>query len=218
MFDDYGIQRPYGTRGMRFSSEEKKHILFAVGILTLAFAIVMTPVAEGQLGMDMVNAFLYSLGLSFVVIVAGFLFHELAHKFMAQKYGAWAEFRAYPIGLLIALVFAFLGFLFAAPGAVHISGRISKKQNGLISISGPATNLAVGAVFLASWVVIPAGDIVSFSLRWIGTLSLILAAFNLLPVPPLDGHKVLKWNPVVYVAVFGVTVFLALLGWGIISF
>src|SRR5438034_2549449 len=44
--------------------------------------------------------------LSMIVIGTGFLGHELAHKFTAQRYGAWAEFRLWTIGAIMTLVFA----------------------------------------------------------------------------------------------------------------
>jgi len=217
MFDEYAYGIGPRRRPMGFGRQELRHIALAVGALTLAFTLVISPITRGVLGHSWGIAFLFSFIISFVVVVFGFLAHELAHKYYAIRYGARAEFRAYPMGLLIAVVLAFLGVIFAAPGAVYIQGYINRRQNGIISLAGPATNLAIGAAFLAAWIVVPAGAALTFALRWIGTLSVILAAFNLLPIPPLDGYKVARWNLPAYLLVFGASIVLALIGWGIIQ-
>ena len=60
-------------------------------------------------------------------------------KILAQNYGCFAEFRSYNFMLLIAVFMSFFGFIFAAPGAVIISGPIGKRRNGKISRWVPYT-------------------------------------------------------------------------------
>ena len=148
--------------------------------------------------------------------MTGFLLHELGHKFVAQRYGAWAEYRMYPMGLLMALVFSFLGFLFAAPGAVYIQGRISRKQNGLISLAGPLTNILFGTSFIVLWLAFPSLGLWSSAFNWVGVLSLFLAGFNLIPLGPLDGKKVFNWSPTTWVLAVIATAIPLMIGWGII--
>ncbi|MDH7508081.1 MAG: site-2 protease family protein [Methanomassiliicoccales archaeon] len=212
MIEDHTIYLYRGYRRIRFGKLETLHILLAVIVLTFAFAIVLTASTAAQLDLPYLDAFGYSIGISFLIVLTGFLLHELAHKFVAQRNGAWAEFRVYPFGLILALAFAFLGFVFAAPGAVYIQGHISRRQNGIISISGPLTNLVVGAMFLAFWFLAPPSSIFAFILRWIGTINLLLAAFNLISVPPLDGSKVIRWSVPIFVVVFVITIALLLVG------
>jgi Zn-dependent protease len=109
---------------------------------------------------------------------------------------------------VLAIFTAVVGFLFAAPGAVYIQGAISRKQNGLISLAGPLTNLALGASFLGVGIVLQSG-ILAAALYYVGWINLLLAAFNLLPIPPMDGSKVLKWSIPVYVIAFGTAATLA---------
>lgn len=210
------IRIPEGYSRIRFGRTEMLHILIAVLVLTFAFAIVI------YLGTnhDMTNvdafAITLSFGMSFVIVVTGFLLHELAHKFVAQRYGAWAEFRIFPIGLFLALVFSFLGFVFAAPGAVYIQGNISRRQNGLISLAGPFTNLAFGGAFLLGWILLPAEGDLSSVLSWAGLVNTLFAAFNLLPIPPFDGSKVVSWNIPIYLTVLTVAFLFLLVGFGVI--
>lgn len=217
MIEEYSVYLPRAYRRIRFGRLELLHILLAVVVLTFAFAVVLTSSTAAQLGLSYLDAFGYSIGISFLIVLTGFLLHELAHKFVAQRNGAWAEFRVYPFGLILALAFAFFGFVFAAPGAVYIQSNITRRQNGIISISGPLMNLALGAIFLAFWFVMPSSSIFAFILRWIGTINLLLAAFNLIPIPPLDGSKVIRWNVPIFVLVFAITIVLLLIGLGIVA-
>lgn len=214
MYDD--LIRMYKTYGrIRFSSTEKMHIIIAVSVLTIAFTILFSPLTIGLVDDVWIGAG-YSLLISSLAVITGFLFHELAHKFTAQRYGAWAEFRMYPLGLLLALIFSFAGFIFAAPGAVYIQGMISRSQNAKISLSGPAMNLIVGAIFTLAWAVLPVGNLMGLGLRIVGLVNLFLAAFNLLPVPPMDGSKIFRWNPILYMCALGTSIVLLLFAWGII--
>jgi Zn-dependent protease len=59
-------------------------------------------------------------GIDLIVVSAfgvgtGFLLHELAHKFIAQRYGYWAEYRANRNGLILIIVMSLMGFILAAP-------------------------------------------------------------------------------------------------------
>ena len=113
--------------------------------------------------------------ISTLGVASGFLLHELAHKFTAQHFGYLAEYRANLMGLGLAVVSAFAGFLIAAPGAVMISrsrppaqayipehipgsaipdpfqqeelaGQL-KREMLLISLAGPLTNIVLVATF-----------------------------------------------------------------------
>lgn len=65
------------------------------------------------------------------IFVCAFLVHEFAHKFLAQYYGSWAEFRAQTWGLIITAISAlpFMPFKFIAPGAVMV-GLFDRKKFG----------------------------------------------------------------------------------------
>jgi Zn-dependent protease len=209
MYDQSTIHIPPGYGKIRFGRVEMRNILMAVGGLTLAFTLFMylhMPVAS----LSTAGSLLFALGTSSVAVLTGFMLHELAHKVVAQRSGAWAEFRAYPMGLVLAIVTALLGFLLAAPGAVYIQGAMSRKQNGLISIAGPLTNLALGVSFMGLGLVLQSG-LLALALYYVGWINLLLAVFNLLPFAPMDGSKVLRWNIPVYALTFGTTLVLAFL-------
>ena len=88
--------------------------------------------------------------------------------------------------------------LFRSPGAVYIRGYINEEQNGKISAAGPLVNIVISAVAIALWVTFPTG-IVGVVLFMLAYINAVLALFNLIPIPPLDGSKVVKWNVGVWV-------------------
>jgi len=122
------------------------------------------------------------------------LLHELAHKFFAQRYGAWAEFRAFDKMLMIALLVSVFGFIFAAPGAVFIRGLVSRRQNGVISLAGPVTNFALATAFILLNMFTPLGLVTQYGAQ----INAWLGVFNLLPFFGLDGEKVLHWDKRIY--------------------
>ena len=114
-----------------------------------------------------------------------------------------------------AIVFSFMGFVFAAPGAVYINGRLTRLQNGLVSVMGPGLNLSLGAAMMFVGIALPLTDL-TLAIYLIGRINIFLALFNLLPIPPLDGYNVAKWNVGVYIVVMGASVVLFLFSMGII--
>jgi Zn-dependent protease len=216
MYGSETVYLPTRYGGIRFGRTETIHILIAVAVLTFAFAMVFYGgVLTAFEGVEVI-AFAVALGVSFVIVLTGFLLHELAHKFVAQRNGAWAEFRIFPLGLIMALIFSLTGFVFAAPGAVYIQGNISRRQNGIISLAGPLTNLVIGGLFLVGWLLIPGTGLLIFVLGQVGLVNLLFAAFNLIPIPPFDGSKVASWNIGVYLGILAVAVLLLLVGFGVI--
>jgi Zn-dependent protease len=167
---------------------------------TLAFAIAST--GGNVLGSGFLNVLL----LSAIVCGLAFVCHELAHRIVARYYGAEAHFVANNGMLLISIVIAFLGVLFAAPGAVWHRGYLTRRQSGLIALAGPATNFVLAVLFLLGLIFIVASrsnvptwlaDLCADGYRfnaWIGL-------FNMIPAGPFDGAKVLNWS----VLVFGIT-------------
>ena len=182
-------------------SEELKQILIADAVLTVAFAFALNGgIGGGYRGLAML------LPISALAITLNFILHEMMHKFTAQRYGAIAHFMSSRNGLIITLVSGLFGFLIGIPGATYIySNRFTKKENGIVSIAGPLTNMAVFVGFLALSLVTPSGaTYLHRAYAIVIEISLFLAFFNMLPIYPLDGSKVLAWNTPVYVGTMAV--------------
>ncbi|MEM4662705.1 MAG: site-2 protease family protein [Candidatus Diapherotrites archaeon] len=152
------------------------------------------------------GTFFYLFPISLIAVGTGFVAHELAHRTVARRYGCYAEFRMWPFGLVLALLFSLLfGVVFAAPGAVYVYGpHISRRQNAKISLAGPLTNALIGILFLIIFVVLVQeyNTYVGMLIYRVSTLNLWFAVFNLIPFPPLDGNEVAKYFPGIWALLF----------------
>lgn len=105
------------------------------------------------------------------------LLHEFGHALEARRHGIGTSgITLYPIGGVASLA------------------RIPRKPGVelLVTLAGPAVNLAIAAFLLAGlWAFEPVGVVANFaaSLMW---LNLGLAIFNMLPAFPMDGGRVLR--------------------------
>ncbi|MDR0309303.1 MAG: site-2 protease family protein [Candidatus Methanoplasma sp.] len=185
-------------KNIRFSKTEVLHIVVAIAVLAAAFSLIMR---DNKLVSDPTTNIMLIVGISFLLVICSFLFHELGHKFVAQRYKAWSEFRVYPMGLIIALVFSVMGFLFAAPGAVYIRGNIDKEMNGKISLAGPAVNFVIAAVAIVVTLALAPQTIMWFVFYMLAYLNAVLGLFNMIPVLPFDGSKIVAWSIPVYIVV-----------------
>lgn len=215
---------PEGTlevgRPGSFSRIELGHLLIAIGVLTVAFSFTFSKnsVLFILLGVPInIMAYVLFLPISFLGIVTAFFVHELSHKFVAQKYGLWSEFRMYPRALLFSITLAFFtGLVFAAPGAVMFRGETRPFETGRIAAAGPASNTVITFVTYALYrfVFYNVDFLVTF-LGFICLVNALLATFNLLPFGPLDGRKVVEWSGTAWVVLFSISaVFLGFLLFG----
>ncbi|RME79612.1 MAG: site-2 protease family protein [Methanobacteriota archaeon] len=168
---------------MKFYRGEISSLIIASLVLTLAFSILFVGLSITAL---------VAMPIVFAIIVPAFIFHELAHKAVAQHYGIHAGFVTYKLGLVLALVSSFFGFIFAAPGAVMMSGfkRPSKRELLHIAAAGPLSNIIM-AVLALPFIANPVAYMF-FS------INAILALFNLIPFGPLDGFKIFHTNKIAW--------------------
>ena len=144
--------------------------------------------------------------LGFIIIAIPLLyaviFHELAHGWVAYRMGdptAKSLGRLSlnplkhldPMGTLMLFLF---GFGWAKPVPVNFN-QLRDKRLGMILVSGAGiiTNilLAFCALFLYRLLSLSSSSISAQLLYYFARINIILAAFNLIPLPPLDGSKIL---------------------------
>ncbi|WAC09046.1 MAG: site-2 protease family protein [Thermodesulfobacteriota bacterium] len=137
-----------------------------------------------------------------LILLYSVIFHEVAHGWVARFFGddtAWRYGRLTlnpvahldPIGTLMLFI---VGFGWAKPVPVNYH-RLSNSRFGLIAVSlaGCLTNIliAIIAILLLQFQSLSTNPAFSTLLSIVVKINIILGAFNLIPIPPLDGSKIL---------------------------
>jgi len=185
-------------------SKELKDLIISALVLAIAFGIALS---GGYRAFFAPWSLVIVILMSIVAVSLGFVLHEIGHRFIARRFGCFAEYTMWPTGLILAIVVSFFGFVFAAPGAVMIYPRsdawgratLTKRKIGLISITGPVMNLCLALVFILLNTVYP---MLLFSLG--ARINTWLAVFNLIPFGPLDGAKIFRWHKGAWLATIAV--------------
>jgi Zn-dependent protease len=214
----------YMSYSIKLGTAEQIDLLLSWVVLAIAFSIVIG--GRRMPGAELI--LISALGAG-----TGFLLHELAHKFMAQRYGYWAEYRANHSGLLFIIIMSMMGFIFAAPGAVmmHKPSDVSlqsayfyggeayldqmekkARREGLrIALAGPMANIILTTIFFALLSSGLASSMLAMNAVYFAVfINLNLAAFNLIPFGPLDGKKIFEANRFAWAIVALPTIMIAL--------
>lgn len=158
------------------------------------------------------------LGLiSLVILVYSAILHEIAHGFIAERLGdptarlmgrLTLDPRSH-IDLYMTILLPILTY-YSSGGSLIFGGakpvpvdpfnfRDVRKDTALVSLAGPGTNILVAMVFAIvchfaypglTLLAITSTGILGFILGSIVLINILLAIFNLIPIPPLDGSKI----------------------------
>ncbi|MCX6801346.1 MAG: site-2 protease family protein [Candidatus Diapherotrites archaeon] len=195
-------------------TQEKFDLIVSWITLSIAFAIVI-----GLFPFGLEEIFI-TLPIAFLAVGTGFVFHELAHRQAARKFGFHSEYRAWYGMLVVALIFSLITrMVIAAPGATYFFGKnVSRRQNGIISVAGPITNIFIGFIFLLLMIALVKSNIytseisvVPAILYYVSQINFFFAFFNMLPILIFDGAKVFVWNKKIWFAVFGIAALMSFL-------
>ena len=146
--------------------------------------------------------------LGFVIFIYSIILHEIAHGLAAERLGdptarLSGRLTLNPLphinpfmSILIPLFLAFSGFpiIIGAAKPVPIDPynlRSPRKDMGFIGLAGPATNLVLAILFALTARIAPASFGLTQLLANVCLLNLVLAIFNLIPIPPFDGGRVM---------------------------
>lgn len=154
--------------------------------------------------------FIITILILIVPLFLSITFHEWAHGIVAYKFGDMTPklqgrltlnpfAHLDPLGTLMLFI---IGIGWAKPVMLNPLNYPSKTKQMLVALAGPSSNFLLALIFSIILVLIqvayPEAVNANFktlimSLSIIIRINLILGIFNLLPIPPLDGSRVLTW-------------------------
>ena len=151
--------------------------------------------------------------IQFIILIASLTFHEAAHAWTANRLGDSTArllgrltlnpaVHVDPIGTLlfplIAMVTGFPLIGWAKPVPVDLRNlRHPRRDFAVVAAAGPISNLILaiaGAAVFLTWganAADPTRELIATALLSFVLLNVLLAVFNLIPVPPLDGGNIL---------------------------
>ena len=159
------------------------------------------------------NITLYGISVWILPLITAITFHEAAHGFVAHHFGdntAWERGRVTfnplkhidPFGTIVMpaiLLLSHSPFLFGYAKPVPVNFRALRNPRidmVWVALAGPGTNIALALVAALAFHVLnylptDAAQWVADNLKNALVINVVLAIFNMLPVPPLDGSKLL---------------------------
>ncbi|MEK9658034.1 MAG: site-2 protease family protein [bacterium] len=149
----------------------------------------------------------YVIFFQIFILIYSIVLHELGHAYMALFFGdetakrmgrltlvPWRHLELFGSFLLpLFLFFSGIGFLFAWAKPVPINLFYVKAPRlalFFVALAGPVVNVVLMGIFFVLWVVFKQSVFASLCVYGM-YLNFVLALFNLLPIPPLDGSKLL---------------------------
>ena len=143
----------------------------------------------------------------YLIVVFSAVFHEYFHGWMAYylgdptaKYAGRLTLNPLkhldPLGTVLIplfLLFFFGGFIgWAKPVPYNpFNLRDQKYGSAKVGLAGPAANFLIALVFGLVLRLAPISGLLYFALSWVVYVNIFLGLFNLIPIPPLDGSKLL---------------------------
>lgn len=159
----------------------------------------------GDFGREFLISLMASLGVLFFCLPI----HEFAHAFVANKLGdptarAMGRLDLNPfshLDIIGSLAIILFGFGWAKPVPVNPRNfKNPKRDMALVSLAGPLANIAMALIFMIVFKLLSLLTLVydteailllMIFVKYIMMINVSLAVFNLIPIPPLDGSKIL---------------------------
>jgi Zn-dependent protease len=177
-------------------SKEKERVLRARDLRDTVIAIAALTIIFAYNAQDPAGT-VNSLIPALLAVSVAFLVNRIVCKLLASRLGCVAYYKIWLPGLVFGFLLMLIGFKFPAIGFMTIhpfafgrwgfkSRRTSMTEDGLMGFVGPASNILLAVVL---------GAFSDPMLSYMSFVNAYFALFNLLPIKPLSGFKIVVWKP-----------------------
>ncbi|MHA1636621.1 MAG: site-2 protease family protein [Candidatus Thorarchaeota archaeon] len=213
-------------RGKRFSETEKKDLASSSVLVILVGIALLAPsggIIQGFLNfITYIQSDFWLFPLIMISIFWGtYMIHEMAHKFTAQFYGMWSEFRMTRQGWYLSIIAILFSIPIFGTGVVYTSGAKSMEEDGKVNLAGPFSNFIVAAILTVIAIYIPlmapltglSAIFIIFALQYGIIINAMIGLFNMIPFQPFDGGTIREWDLRIWIIQTIALVALAIFGY-----
>lgn len=183
---------------IEFERKEIIDLFVSIFILTFIFSLTNSTIK------------LNSIPLIFLIVCFSYIPRIVIQKYFAKKIGYGAKFKIYPVSSILAILFSPIGIKLASPGYNEVRPykfsewkykrlKGSVEEMARIYLSGVIWNLFLCIISVV------------FNLNVVKEVNVWISFFNLLPILPFDGAKILKWDFSIWAFFFIFTLILLIL-------
>ncbi len=207
-------------RYLKFRKEEVKDIV----VIILVFAFIVSFREWGKETFDALEGF-KNLFNAIIIMTLTVLVHISGQKIASLYAGYETEFKIWWYGVVGALILCLISkgnIWFLAAGGVflhHLSAHrlgafrygVSMKAVGMVALMGPLANILLATFVKTIELWFPLIPVNTVLIQKVFIINWAYAAWSLLPIPPLDGSRLLYSSRLRYFFVFGAIVSYVLL-------
>ncbi len=176
-----------------FGLSARELVVIVISALVFALAFIVK---------DRLQVIMVTLGVFVLMGGIAIVAHELGHRITAGRCQCGTELQFWGLGTLTMLLTAWLfGNIFAKPSRTVLQETpdLTPRQQALIMVAGPTANLLFAALSL---VLLLQGGIFALAGGVGVSINLLVGVTALLPVKPMDGRLIFRWNPLVWLVIF----------------
>ncbi|MGM5487641.1 MAG: hypothetical protein ACQESG_01705 [Nanobdellota archaeon] len=180
-------------------------------LLTILFLVIIVALNDGRPEFQL-SAWLSNLFLMTVVVTISVLVKQLGYRLVGIHYGFRVEYKLWWYGIIISLIVTFLSggtVWILIPGGIIIHHMMIQRLGSfrygtnirtlaLISAAGPLANVLFATAIKSLGLM---GLLPDVFVSKLFLFNLAYAAYSMLPIPPLDGSKVMYDSRLIYVFV-----------------
>jgi len=168
-------------------------------IFSLAVSLSVLTFAFSYAKAETLNQIFSLIPIVLVTSIIVEVVKDFVREVVARSQGVWSEYRLWYFGLAMFLISAIVFKApFSSPNRIrHHSPKFTKCSVGLVSLTAVIVPLAFAAIFYMLFVN-------GFTL--IGNMGLVIsltmAFFDTLPIPPMNGKDIYDWSKVLWLTLF----------------